>query len=158
MLRIVDTLSKCMEIINGHSYRMMTMGSARYTLQLRDECTPLIAMSQITLYHNPHCSKSRAALALLEERGDDIRVIEYLKTPPDMSQIKHLAAQLGVSIHEMLRNNETVYRELKLGDATHSEDDLLRAIAKHPILLQRPIAVADKRAVIGRPPEKVLEL
>jgi len=158
MLRIVDTLSKCMEIINGHRYRMMTMGSARYTLQLRDECTPLIAMSQITLYHNPRCSKSRAALALLKERGDDIRVIEYLKTPPDMSQIKHLAAQLGVSIHEMLRNNETVYRELKLGDATHSEDDLLRAIAKHPILLQRPIAVADKRAVIGRPPEKVLEL
>lgn len=115
-------------------------------------------MSQITLYHNPRCSKSRAALALLKDRGDDIRVIEYLKTPPDTSQIKHLAAQLGVSVREMLRNNETVYSKLKLGDATRSEDDLLRAVAKHPILLQRPIAVADKRAVIGRPPEKVLEL
>ncbi|MGA7966676.1 MAG: arsenate reductase (glutaredoxin) [Gammaproteobacteria bacterium] len=115
-------------------------------------------MSRISLYHNPRCSKSRAALALLEKRGDDIRVIEYLKTPPDVAQIKRLATQLGVPVREMLRNNEAVYRELKLGDAARSEDDLLNAIAKHPILLQRPIAVADKRAVIGRPPEKVLEL
>lgn len=115
-------------------------------------------MSRITLYHNPRCSKSRAALALLEERGDDIRVIEYLKTPPDAKQLEHLATQLNVPVREMIRSNESVYRELDLGDATCSDTDLLYAIAEHPILLQRPIAVAGKRAVIGRPPEKVLEL
>ncbi|MGH8127571.1 MAG: arsenate reductase (glutaredoxin) [Gammaproteobacteria bacterium] len=115
-------------------------------------------MSQITLYHNPRCSKSRAALALLEEGGDDIRVIEYLKTPPTAEQLERLAAQLNVPIREMMRSNEAVYKELGLGDAACNDDDLLSAIAKHPILLQRPIAVAGKRAVIGRPPEKVLEL
>jgi arsenate reductase len=116
------------------------------------------AMSQITFYHNPHCSKSRAALALLEERGSDIRLIEYLKTPPTMTELEHLATQPGVPVREMIRSNESVYRELKLDNPVHGEADLLRAIAKHPILLQRPIAVTGGHAVIGRPPEKVLEL
>ncbi len=116
------------------------------------------AMSQITFYHNPHCSKSRAALALLEERGSDIRLIEYLKTPPTVTELECLATQLGMPVREMMRSNEPVYHELGLGDPALGETTLLRAIAEHPILLQRPIAVTGERAVIGRPPGKVLEL
>ncbi len=116
------------------------------------------AMSQITFYHNPHCSKSRAALALLKERGSDIRLIEYLETPPTVTELERLATQLGVPVREMMRSNEPVYRELGLSDPALGETTLLRAIAEHPILLQRPIAVAGERAVIGRPPGKVLEL
>lgn len=115
-------------------------------------------MFRITLYHNPRCSKSRRALALLKERAGNIRLINYLETPPDAAELKRLSKQLGLSVREMLRSNEAVYRELNLGDSNLGEDDLLRAIAEHPILLQRPIAVAGEHAVIGRPPEKVLEL
>lgn len=115
-------------------------------------------MSQITLYHNPRCSKSRAALALLEERGQDVRLIEYLKTPPDVAQLEHLAQQLKLPVREMLRSNEKPYRELELDDPARDDADLLHAIAQQPILLQRPIAVSGERAVIGRPPENVLEL
>lgn len=115
-------------------------------------------MTEITLYHNPRCSKSRAALALLRERGAEVTLVEYLKTPPGAAELKRLAERLGLPVREMLRSNESIYRELGLGDPAHGDDDLLRAIAAHPILLQRPIAVAGGRAVIGRPPENVLEL
>ena len=116
------------------------------------------AMSQIVFYHNPRCSKSRAALALLQERGSDIHLIEYLKTPPTVTELERLATQLGVPVREMIRSNESVYHELKLDNPALGEADLLRAITEHPILLQRPIAVTGERAVIGRPPGKVLEL
>jgi len=115
-------------------------------------------MAQITLYHNPRCSKSRSALTLLQERGTDIRLIEYLKTPPDVPQLKRLAVQLNLPVREMMRSNEKIYRELELGSPSRSESELLHAIAEHPILLQRPIAVSGEHAVIGRPPENVLEL
>ncbi len=116
------------------------------------------AMTEITLYHNPRCSKSRAALALLREHGADVRLVEYLKTPPDEATLKRLAGQLGLPVREMLRSGERIYRELGLDNPAQGGDDLLRAVAEHPILLQRPIAVAGERAVIGRPPENVLEL
>lgn len=116
------------------------------------------AMTEITLYHNPRCSKSRAALELLRERGAEVRLVEYLKTPPDETELERLAAQLDLPVRKMMRSNEKIYRELDLDNPVHGDDDLLRAVAEHPILLQRPIAVAAGRAVIGRPPENVLEL
>lgn len=115
-------------------------------------------MTEITLYHNPRCSKSRAALELLRERGAEVRLVEYLKTPPDETELERLAAQLDLPVRKMMRSNEKIYRELDLDNPVHGDDDLLRAVAEHPILLQRPIAVAAGRAVIGRPPENVLEL
>ncbi len=114
-------------------------------------------MKKITLYHNPRCSKSRNAKALLEEQGVELSIIEYLKTPPGVAELKTLARQLQVPVREMMRSNENIYRELQL-DKTTSDEALFEAIAEHPILLQRPIAVAGRRAIIGRPPENVLEL
>lgn len=115
-------------------------------------------MSDITVYHNPRCSKSRAALSLLRERGADVHIVEYLETPPDEAALRELASRLGVAPRELLRKNETPYRELGLDDASLDDVAILRAIAAHPILLQRPIATAGTRALIARPPERVLEL
>ena len=114
-------------------------------------------MKKIVLYHNPRCSKSRSTKALLEEHGVELNVIEYLKTSPGVEELKKLAKQLGIPVREMMRTNEKIYGELQLDDVTN-DDDLLEAIAEHPILLQRPIAVAGNRAAIGRPPENVLRL
>lgn len=110
----------------------------------------------MTLYHNPRCSKSRAALELLRTKGVSVRLIDYLKSPPDISELKSLAKMLG-GAHAIVRDNEAAYRDAGL-DASASDDQLLHAIAEHPILLQRPILVHDGRAAIGRPPEAILAL
>jgi arsenate reductase len=112
----------------------------------------------ITLYHNPRCSKSRTALALLRERGVEPEIIEYLKTPPDEAELMGVLRKLGLNAEDVIRKNEAPYKELGLGRDSITEAELIAAIAAHPILLQRPIAVAGKRAVIGRPPERMLEL
>jgi arsenate reductase len=108
----------------------------------------------IQIYHNPRCSKSRATLALLEANGHAPEVIEYLKTPPDARTIRELVEKLGMKSHELLRNGESEYQSLALQDPT--DEQVVDAIVKHPILLQRPIVVAGNRAAIGRPPEAVL--
>jgi arsenate reductase len=112
----------------------------------------------ITLYHNPRCSKSREALELLESRGVTPEVVRYLDTPPDAAALKTLLRQLGLKARDLLRSKEGEYRELGLDDPKLSEDALIAAMVAHPRLIERPIAVCGKRAVIGRPPEKVLEL
>ncbi len=112
----------------------------------------------ITLYHNPRCSKSRATLQLLRERGIEPRIVEYLKTPPSAAELEELAAALGVGARELLRTGEPEFRELGLADETLSETRILDAVAAHPRLLQRPIVVANGQARIGRPPEQVLEI
>ncbi|HLU61858.1 MAG TPA: arsenate reductase (glutaredoxin) [Gammaproteobacteria bacterium] len=114
-------------------------------------------MHKPVIYHNPRCSKSRETLALLEERGLEPEIVRYLDTPPGEETLRQLAKQLGVRAHDMIRSNEDVYRELGLG-ADSSEDELFRAMAEHPVLLQRPIVVAGGKARIGRPPEAVLEI
>ena len=114
-------------------------------------------MDRPMLYHNPRCSKSRAALALLEERGVEVDVIEYLESPPSRATLADLRAKLGRPVAEWIRKKEPAFREAGLSDAS-SEDDLLAAIAAHPILLERPILVHGARAVVGRPPERILEL
>jgi arsenate reductase len=111
---------------------------------------------KITLYHNPHCSKSRAVLALLQGKGLDIEIIEYLKTPADPQTLTGLLAKLGGQAHQLVRSNEPEYQRLKLMQV--DEVQLIKAIAEHPILMQRPIVVAGNHAVIGRPPENVLAI
>jgi len=115
-------------------------------------------MSEVTIYHNPRCSKSRQTLALIEENGVQPRVIHYLDTPPSTTELRSLLQLLGLDARSLLRTKEAPYAELDLEDAIKSEDDILQAISTHPILLERPIVVRANRAIIGRPPENVLEL
>jgi arsenate reductase len=115
-------------------------------------------MTQITLYHNPRCSKSRQALALLEEHGAPPRLRLYLEDVPTAAELKTLLARLGIPARDLLRTTEEAYRELGLADTSLPDSRLLAAMTSEPKLIQRPIAIAGNRAVIGRPPEKVLEL
>lgn len=112
----------------------------------------------ITLYHNPRCSKSRAALDLLESRGATLAVVRYLETPPDAATLRRLLKHLGVPARELLRKGEDEYRDLGLDDPSLTEAQLIDAMVRHPRLIERPIAVSGNRAVVGRPPERVLEL
>ena len=113
----------------------------------------------ITIYHNPRCSKSRAAIDLIANTFDvanePMEVVEYLKHPLSVAQLKTLNAMLGCPVREVLRDSESVYKELGLDRGDFSDDQLYEAIEKHPILMQRPIVVRNGRAVIGRPPENV---
>ncbi|WP_423594670.1 arsenate reductase (glutaredoxin) [Roseateles sp. MS654] len=106
----------------------------------------------LQILHNPRCSKSREALALLESRGIRPQVIEYLATPLSLDELRTLQRQLGAPVRAMLREGEDDYRELGLADASLSDTQLLQAIAERPALLQRPIVVDGDRALIARPP------
>jgi arsenate reductase len=110
------------------------------------------------LYHNSRCSKSRAALELLQARGIEPEVIHYLETPPDAGALRELLALLGLPARALLRTTEAEYAELQLDDPTLPDETLLAVMALHPRLIERPIFVHRDRAVIGRPPERVLEL
>lgn len=111
----------------------------------------------LTLLHNPRCSKSRAALALLEARGIPFEVVEYLKTPLDRTALARLGEKLGLPPSRWVRTGEAEYTRAGLTPAS-TEDEVLDAMATHPILVERPIAIRGSRAVVGRPPEGVLEL
>lgn len=111
----------------------------------------------LTLYHNPRCSKSRQALALLEEKGLSPRIIEYLKTPPTTDELTGLIRKLGCKAHDIIRTGEDEYTEAGLSENS-PDDKILAALVKYPVLLQRPIVVKGSRAVIGRPPENILTL
>ena len=115
-------------------------------------------MTDLTLYHNPRCSKSRGALELLEARGLTPTVVRYLETPLSATQIKALLGKLGISARQLLRSGEEEYKTLNLADASLSEQQLIDAIAAHPKLMERPILEVGDKAVIGRPPENLLEL
>lgn len=110
------------------------------------------------LYHNPKCSKSRQALALLTERGQAPQVIEYLKTPPSAAELDAIVTTLGIEPRALLRTGEAAYREHGMDDPSLTRAELLSRMALHPIVIERPIFVHQGRAVIGRPPERVLEL
>lgn len=112
----------------------------------------------MTIYHNPRCSKSRQAKALLEENGIEPDVVEYLKGSLSAEKIKEVLGMLGVPPRDVMRKGEDAYKTLNLKDDSKTDDELIQAIVDHPILLERPIIVSDGRAVIGRPPENVLKL
>jgi arsenate reductase len=109
---------------------------------------------QATIYHNPRCSKSRAALALLAEAGADITVVEYLKTPPARDDLAALLARAGLSPREALRTGEAEAKPLKAAD----DATILDAMAAHPILIERPIVETTKGVIIARPPERVHDI
>lgn len=115
-------------------------------------------MTDLTLYHNPRCSKSRGALQLLEERGLAPTIVRYLETPPSAAQLQELLGKLGLGARQLLRSGEDEYRTLNLADPGLSEAQLIEAMVEHPKLIERPILIVGDKAVIGRPPEKVLEL
>ncbi|KAA3649418.1 MAG: arsenate reductase (glutaredoxin) [Proteobacteria bacterium] len=111
----------------------------------------------ITLFHNPRCSKSRAALSLLEEAGATVDIVRYLETPPSRDTLARIVGQLGISPQALVRQGEDIFKTDYQGKALDA-DGWLDALAAHPKLIERPIAIRGDRAVIGRPPEKVLDL
>ena len=115
-------------------------------------------VKSIRIYHNPECSKSRAALALLEENDVDPQIIYYMETPPSIDEIKSLLAKLDLKLLDIIRRSEDDFDELGLDDETLSEEIILDLLQKHPQLLQRPIVVKGDNAIIARPPEDVLTL
>lgn len=110
-----------------------------------------------TIYHNPRCRKSRETLALLESKKKEVEVVLYLESPPDEAKLTQLIKYLGISAHDLIRKEESVFKENIKGRQL-TEKQLIQWMAKHPILIQRPIVVAGSKAVIGRPPELVLTL
>jgi arsenate reductase (glutaredoxin) len=112
----------------------------------------------ITIFHNPRCSKSRATLALLQERGLEPRIRLYLDDPPDAAELRSLLDMLGIGARGLLRTGESEYLDLGLDDESLGEARIIAAMAATPRLIERPIVVAGRRAAIGRPPEAVLEI
>lgn len=115
-------------------------------------------MTDFTIYHNPRCSKSRQGLQLLEQRGIVPDIVLYLEHPLSKSLLKQLLGKLGMPARDLLRKGEDEYRELGLAESTLSEAALIEAMHTHPKLIERPIVVRGSRAVLGRPPENILEL
>ncbi len=112
----------------------------------------------VTIYHNPRCSKSRQTLSLLQENGIEPNVVLYLETPPDANTLKELLKKLGIHARALLRKGEDAYKELGLSDDSLADDALIDAMVSHPKLIERPIVIKGDQAVLGRPPENVLEL
>jgi arsenate reductase len=114
-------------------------------------------MSKIIIWHNPRCSKSRAAATLLQEKGVEAEVVKYLDEDLTVDRLKELLSILGMNPRELMRTKEAIYKELKLKEETDPEK-LIEAMVAHPKLIERPIVIKDGKAVIGRPIEKVIEL
>lgn len=112
----------------------------------------------VTIFHNPRCSKSRRTLQLLQERGVRPTIVEYLRDPPSAEEIGNLLGMLKLSPRELLRTKEAAYADHGLGAPDIDDAALIEAMHQHPILIERPIVVAGDRAAIGRPPENVLAI
>jgi len=112
----------------------------------------------IKIFHNPRCSKSRQTLQLLEDNNVQPEIIEYLKQAPSKAELESVLNLLGMDPRELMRKGESVYKELNLADESLSNDQLLAAMLENPILIERPIVLANGKAAIGRPPESVLDI
>ncbi|TXN07240.1 arsenate reductase (glutaredoxin) [Methylobacterium sp. WL103] len=112
----------------------------------------------VVIYHNPDCGTSRNTLALIRNAGIEPHVVEYLKTPPNRRLVRQLADRAGVTVRDLLREKGTPYAELGLADESLTDDQLLDAIAEHPILLNRPLVVSPRGVALCRPSEAVLDL
>ncbi len=115
-------------------------------------------MSEVTIYHNPACSNSRGALALIRERGIEPTVIEYLKHPPDIATLRALVERMDGGARALLRAKEPLHAQLRLEDASLDDDTLIASMVQHPVLMNRPLVVTPKGVALCRPPERVLEL
>ncbi len=109
-------------------------------------------------YHNPRCSKSREALKLLQEKGIEPQVVEYLKTPPDADTLDAILQELGLEPRELMRRKEPPFKEQGLADPDLSREALIAAMVEHPVLIERPIYRNNGKSRLGRPPEQVLEI
>jgi len=114
-------------------------------------------METIKIWHNPRCSKSRDSFKLLEEKGIDVEVVKYLEDVPTKEELTELLKMLSMTVRELMRTKEAVYKELNLKDES-SEEALIEAMVANPKLIERPIVIRGNKAVIGRPIEKVIEL
>lgn len=112
----------------------------------------------VTIYHNPRCSKSRETLALLEEHGIKPKVVEYLKNPPSADTLRKILKKLGLPARDLMRKKEPPYKALQLDNPALSETQLIVAMVKNPVLIERPIVAANGKAALGRPPENVLKI
>jgi arsenate reductase len=112
----------------------------------------------VTIFHNPRCNTSRTVLGMLQAKGLEIRVVEYLKQPPDRAALVELLRQLGIGPRALMRKKEAIYGDLGLGDLSMADDRLIDAILAHPILIERPIVITPKGARICRPVEKLAEV
>ncbi|QDU11779.1 arsenate reductase (glutaredoxin) [Gimesia aquarii] len=112
----------------------------------------------IKIYHNPRCSKSRQALALIEESGNQLQIVEYLKSPPTAEELDSILKKLNREPQELMRKGEKIYRELNLAEQEMSREEAIAVMVEHPKLIERPIVVKGRKAVLGRPPENVNEL
>lgn len=117
-----------------------------------------MSQEKLVIYHNPKCSKSRETLQLLEENNMSPKIIEYLEEPPTPDELTHILALLGIGARELLRTTEQLYKDAELDDDSLSDAEIIETICEYPILMQRPIVVQGKQAIIGRPPVKVLDL
>lgn len=112
----------------------------------------------VTILHNPRCSKSRQALALLNDKGVEPKIVEYLESPPSAEELKAILEKLGLGPRDIIRKGEKIFKQLELGDASLSDTALITAMVEHPILIERPIVVNGEKAALGRPPENVLNI
>ena len=112
----------------------------------------------VTIYHNPRCSKSRQTLALLQEKGVEPTIVEYLNTPPDAATLRGLLKKLGLAPRDLMRRKEAAYKDNGLADPALDDDALIAAMVANPILIERPIVVNGAKAALGRPPEQVLDI
>lgn len=112
-------------------------------------------MATVTIYHNPRCTKSRQTLSLLQDKGVDVEVIEYLKTPPTEKELARIVDMLDVSPDQLIRRGDLRKLELSLPD---HDDEIIRLMVANPAIIERPIVVCGKRAVLGRPPENALQI
>jgi arsenate reductase len=112
----------------------------------------------VTIYHNPRCGKSRQTLQLLKDQGIEPVIIEYLKTPPTAKELDGILQKLGMEPRDLMRKSEAEYKNLTLGDAELDRQTLIQAMVEHPILIERPIVLANSKAAVGRPPENVLAI
>lgn len=114
--------------------------------------------SAVRIFHNPRCSKCRQSMQLLDDRGIKTEVVEYLKQPPTASELREVLELLALEPRELMRKHESPYKELGLNDNSIGNDELILAMIENPILIERPIIIHGKKAVIGRPPEKILDI
>ncbi|MCI0508292.1 MAG: arsenate reductase (glutaredoxin) [Gammaproteobacteria bacterium] len=112
----------------------------------------------VTIYHNPRCTKSRQTLQLLKDNNIEPVIVEYLKAPPSKAELKRILKMLNIKPRDLLREKEAEYKELGLDDKSLTNEQIIDAILAHPKLMERPIVVTGDKAVLGRPPENVLEI
>lgn len=113
---------------------------------------------KVRIFYNPRCSKCRQTLGILNDKGQNAAIVEYLKTPPSNAELTEILDILGIEPRELMRKHEAPYKDNKLDNPALSRQQLIQAMVENPILIERPIVINGKKAIIGRPPEKVLDI